>query len=137
MSTSCGVPASLLSKAIWNGLSAGALSVFLSKVMFCAVIVMPPGPPEPAGPDGAGPPPEPPTADFGGNQPALIATAATTRNANSGTRTFGQPGAGPLSRCPVWSACTVRLYSFRASLSQPSRETITASRPTARIQPGK
>src|SRR4051794_28903255 len=150
MSMSCGVPAvSLLSKWIVNGLSAGAFKVAVSNLRPSAVTWRPPpGPPEPGGPepgapepgapDGPGEPPAapPPAADRGGNQPALRATAATTRSANTVTSVFGQPGAGSFSRWPVVSARTTWRYSLRASLSQPRSATIRHSSPIARIGPG-
>src|SRR4029079_4807341 len=137
MSTSWFVPASLLSNVIVNALSAGAASVATSNLIPEAVIAMPPGPPEPPGPpDGAGDPPgAPPAAERGGNQPALSAIAATTRNPKTGSTTLGQAGAGMFSRWPVASASTTFRYSLRASLSQPSRVTIVKMTPTARTQP--
>src|SRR5215210_7410887 len=92
MSTSCGVPESLLSKLIWNGLSAGAASAETLNFTFSATIAIPPGAPD-GGADAPAPAPPSPSAvaDRGGNQPAFRATATTSPIAVSQRSAFGQP----------------------------------------------
>src|SRR5215213_11473001 len=105
MSTSCGVPESLLSKLILNGLSAGAEMADTLNFTFSATIAISPGAPD-GGADAPAPAPASPSAvaGRGGNQPAFRATATTSPIAVNASSTFGQTGGGGFSRCPVRSA---------------------------------
>src|SRR5262245_39374668 len=145
MSTSCGVPSSLLSNVILNGAPAGALTESVSNLTPWATIVIPPGgPPEPGGgsPEAGGPPDapgdapgSPPVAARGGNQPWSRTTATTTTIAMAQRSVLGQVGAGPFSVWPVRSASTTWPYSFLASISQPSPVRIVKAIPTHSSQP--
>jgi hypothetical protein len=140
-----GCPWSLLSKAIVNGASAGAVRFSTTNAVFCAVSMTSavgrlgggaaePPPPPPAAPLGSGPPSVAGALELGSN-PELSSRPPARIQARAANVAVGQRGEGPASRWPLRSAATAARYSRSASWSQPASVRTSATNPRISAQP--